>query len=566
MTLNWLEKIGDWNPQLWREVKGHLKPRNVIIPVAISLVGQCLLFVYFYSQLPVDKIENDVYSRYCTGSGSYSKRCLKDAAGNLVINWSLWWHDLFIVLSLISIFALLAAGTYMLISDLSKEERRSTLNFIRLSPRSAVSILTGKLLGVPILLYLVAVLAVPLHLWAGLSAQISLAKIFSFYGILTASCIFFYSGALLCSTVSAERGEALAWLSAGAVLVFLWLTMALAMSWVPLNSPSTWLRMLSPLDSTFHLFPSSEGDLQGLLGLQWYYLPIGASVASLVGFTLLNYGLWTYWIWQALRRCFRNPNGTILSKRQSYLLVACFEVMLLGFVAQGQEAYAFSNSLAGVILFNLLLLFGLIAILSPHRQALIDWARYRREGGSQRKGFWNRALVQDLIWDEKSPAVVAMAINLAIATTLVALWILLVLPKSGDLSSGSGDEIKGLFAVAFFVSLMLIYATIAQLMLLIQTKKRSPWPAGTVGAAIFLPPLFLGMSGINPYENPTPWLFSTFPWVGIEHAATTTIFMALLSEWGVLVLLNLQLTRQLRRAGESASKALFANRPSLPAG
>jgi hypothetical protein len=247
------------------------------------------------------------------------------------------------------------------------------------------------------------------------------------------------------------------------------------------------------------------------------------------------------------------------------MLVACFEVMLLGFVVQGQQASAFSNSLAGVILFNLLLLFSLIAILSPHRQALIDWARYRREGGSQGKGFWNRALVQDLIWGEKSPAVVAMAINLAIATTLVMLWILLVGSTSGDWSSGSGDEFKGLFAVAFFVSLMLIYATIAQLMLLIKKKKRSPWAAGTVGAAIFLPPLFLGMSGINPYDNPTPWLFSTFPWAGIEHAATTTIFMALLSEWGVLVLLNLQLTRQLQRAGESASKALFAGRPSLPA-
>jgi hypothetical protein len=216
-------------------------------------------------------------------------------------------------------------------------------------------------------------------------------------------------------------------------------------------------------------------------------------------------------------------------------------------------------------LFNLLLLFGLIAILSPHRQALIDWARYRREGGSQGKGFWNRALVQDLIWGEKSPAVVAMAINLAIATTLVMLWILFVGPTSGDLSSGSGDDFKGLFAVAFFVSLMLIYATIAQLMLLVKKKKRSPWAAGTVGAAIFLPPLFLGMLGINPYENPIPWLFSTFPWVGM-NAANTTIFMALLSEWGVLVLLNLQLTRQLRRAGESASKALFAGRPSLPAG
>jgi ABC-type Na+ efflux pump permease subunit len=84
------------------------------------------------------------------------------------------------MLSVIGIFALIVIGTYLLISDLAHEERRGTLNFIRLSPQSPENILVGKLLGVPILLYLVAVLAVPLHLWAGLAAQISLMRILSF--------------------------------------------------------------------------------------------------------------------------------------------------------------------------------------------------------------------------------------------------------------------------------------------------------------------------------------------------------------------------------------------------
>ena len=49
--------------------------------------------------------------------------------------------------------ALLVMGTYLLIADLSREERRGTLNFIRMSPESAKNILLGKLLGVPILVY-----------------------------------------------------------------------------------------------------------------------------------------------------------------------------------------------------------------------------------------------------------------------------------------------------------------------------------------------------------------------------------------------------------------------------
>jgi len=57
-----------------------------------------------------------------------------DNQGNFVINWQMWWLDLFTWLSLIGIFALLVAGTYLLISDLAHEERQDTLNFIRLSP------------------------------------------------------------------------------------------------------------------------------------------------------------------------------------------------------------------------------------------------------------------------------------------------------------------------------------------------------------------------------------------------------------------------------------------------
>jgi len=101
-------------------------------------------------------------------------------------------------------------------------------------------------------------------------------------------------------------------------------------------------------------------------------------------------------------------------------------------------------------------------------------------------------------------------------------------------------------------------------MLLMKTNKRSLWATATVAALNVLPPMILGVLSIDSYKNPTLWLFSTLPWVGIEQAATTTMFMALLSEWAVLVLLNLQLTRQLRSAGESASKTLFASRPALP--
>jgi hypothetical protein len=617
MQLNWLDRIGDWNPQLFREIKGRLKVRNVALAVATSLLGQLVLFLFWLGQVP--NSENtywgepycrlrDTYlanqqqsrqlqgqyrqlqqqfSRY-SGSEHYDPEKIQQLKGSIqehkeriedlqklqwgticppdAIDTQLWWHDhypkIFASLSVFVLFALLVVGTYMLISDLAREEHRGTLNFIRLSPQSPQSILSGKMLGVPILLYLAVVLTVPLHLWLGLSAQIPLVEIISFWLVLVASCAFFYSAALLFGLVSSWLGGFQAWLGSGAVLFFLWVA-----NYKPIDdTPLDWLNLFCPsvvlpylvdrTGSEYTPFPFSDGVIQNW---EWFNLPLGATGVTVVIFVLLNYGLWTGWIWQALKRCFCNPNATILSKRQSYWLVTCFEVVILGFATRKGQGYYFGSPdiyttplLVGC--FNLLLLLGLIAVLSPHRQALQDWARYRRESVSTRKGFWHRTLVKDLIEGENSPSLIAIAINLVIAITPFLVWILL-------LPTEYIEKIKGLFAVAFFISLMMIYASIFQLMLLMKTQKRSLWATGTIAALNVLLPIILGVLSIDTYTNPTLWLFSTLPWVGIENATTTTMFMALLGEWGVLVLLNLQLTRQLRRAGESASKALFARSP-----
>lgn len=95
-------------------------------------------------------------------------------------------------------------------------------------------------------------------------------------------------------------------------------------------------------------------------------------------------------------------------------------------------------------------------------------------------------------------------------------------------------------------------------MLLLKTPKRSFWAIATVGAVIFLPMIFLVMLGVQPQKAPILWLVSTFPWNALEYATIPTIFIALLGEFSLLVLLNFQLTRQVRLAGESATKALLA--------
>jgi hypothetical protein len=72
--------------------------------------------------------------------------------------------------------------------------------------------------------------------------------------------------------------------------------------------------------------------------------------------------------------------------------------------------------------------------------------------------------------------------------------------------------------------------------------------------------MILEFLGISAWKNPTVWLFSTFPWSAIQYSGVTTIFMAFLAQLSVLALLNFQLTKQVRLAGESATKALLAGR------
>ena len=614
MPLNLLDRIGEINPQLFRELKGRLKVRNVAIALGTSLLGQLVFFLYWLGQLPgkdtpissdycrlrdtyllsqrpLIKLQNEYYylegelSRYSEPK-HFDPEKVQQLKGSLqalkgkiealpesplsncppdAINYQRWWQDNYLdifpsfsVIVMFVMFALLVVGTYMLISDLVREQRRGTLNFIQLSPQTTLSILLGKMLGVPILLYLAVLLIVPLHLWLGLSLQLPLVRIFCFYAVVVASCAFFYSGALLFGLVSSWFSGFQSWLGSGAVLAFLWLVRNRLID----HTPTDWLNLFCPSValSYVHGLTYTEyyryGDFSfsgtAIHRWEWFDLPLGESEVCVFIFVLLNYGIGTYWIWQALNRRFHNPDATLVSKQQSYLLSACVAVVSLGFAVQSPTAgYSSFDNFISLLSLNLLLLVGLIAVLSPHRQDCTDWARYRRKKAS--------ALIKDLIWGEKSPAVVAIAINLSITSVPMAVWILFwpVAPK--------GDRtMEALLGLVLILSLILIYATLTQLMLLMKTNKRAIWAAGTVVAANVLPPSILMLLSLYPDSAGKwvgLWLFTTAPWDALKYVSAMLVIQALLVQWSILGLLNWQLTRQLRRIGESESKALFAGHP-----
>lgn len=558
MIANSIERITERNPQLTREWKGRLTPKNSAIATALSIVGQILLYLYFQDRLPTTAGLN----RYCTGKPpeellqtfGYLKNtyCIHDLNGQWMIVPELWWLDIFISLSIIGIFALLVVGTYQLIADLSTEERRGTLNFIRLSPRSAREIFLGKILGVPVLLYWVAIFAVPFHLFSGFSAGIPIPLILAFYAVLVAACGFFYSVAIAFALVGQWLGSFQAWLGSGFVLLFLFYTSLLTLSgYGSFGNPLDWLNLFYPgavlpyLVRSTYLPPDAVdymnfGQLSRLL---WYGQSLWRFPISGIGFILFNYALWTYWLSKALARRYQNPLATLIDKTRSYAMTGCFCVLALGFVIQTLEPRYLFDNFAIVTTFLALFALFLTFALTPSRQTVQDWARYRhREKGKQNS-------LKALLFSDKSPATLAIAANLAIAlcSLLPAIWV-----------SPLGDyKLATLGGLLLAVNMILLYAAIAQLVMLWKTNKRSLVAGGTIATLVTFPILCLGIFAIGPNEAPIFWSFTAFPMLAARYVTTGSIAFAVFGQWIGLTLVSWQINRQVRQLGASATKTLL---------
>lgn len=568
MTL--MDNFLEWNPQLFREIKGRLKTRNVVIISLFAIATQGLIAFIYFSQLPIANLPEQ-NSRYCFKFVDvYShNRCESDLLGNWMINWQLLWLDIFITLSIVGIFGLLVVGTYLLITDLTKEESKGTLNFIRLTPQSATNVLLGKILGVPILLYLFVLLAFPLHLIAGVNAKISLNLITAFDLVIIASCAFFYSFALLLSLINSKLTGFKPWLGSGIVLFFLFITNNIIFSgYTVSNTPGDWLTLFHPAWVLPYLFndtylPNREIyylDLKNISQLLFYGQSFWHQASLGFSLIILNYCLWTYWLWQGLKRRFHNPVSTLLSKSQSYWFTACFTAVALGFTLQTTKEYNLFANFSMLQCFLLIMFLGLIAALSPHRQTLQDWARYRKGSSSEfnskfgGRGFGlgkhGKLLWHELIFGEKSPSTVAIGINVAIA-------VIYILP-SLVLFPFADKTLPAFWGLILTANIILIYAAIAQWFLTMKTQKRAIWAAGSICALIVLPPILLGIASIAPESSPAIWLFTFIPTIATEYVNASTVIMIILGQWLAIALVSLQMTRKLRQAGASETKILLS--------
>lgn len=260
MLFNWLLQLSDRNPQLLREIKGRVKTRTVLVTLALSLVTQLLIVGHNWQRL----------------DSAYGERVSQ-------LMWRSCWFEISNTTMWVALTLLLFLGSYLLVRDIASEEQRGTLDFVRLSPESGQSVLLGKLLGVPILLYWAIALALPLHLWAAATAGLPLLAIVGMYLLSIVFCVFVYTFSLL---------HSLSW---GAKAKGMYVMPLVGMVYVVLQ-----LLGLYWSDQCRQLIEAEANRLY------WSILP-NIWVLGLIGFLLLSLSALSIWFWRLCIYRFHHP-------------------------------------------------------------------------------------------------------------------------------------------------------------------------------------------------------------------------------------------------------------------
>lgn len=554
-----IDQLGNWNPQLFRELKGRFTPRNMAIAVGVSVATQFMMCLFYLSALPA-ALDINAYSRYCLGPhDSYmnsTRQCfLKNGAWD--IDWQLWNFDLFIGLSLLGMGILLIIGSHLINADLAKEEKRGTLGFVRLSPQPAQSLILGKLLGVPSLIYLGVAAALPLHLIVGLNAGISVPWIGMVDLMAIAACVTFFSMAALWSFVGQEFfGEFQAWLYSGVVSLYLF-SMTIASFEGGFRSQNTWdwLRLLYPANVFYYLVEHNSLAWQTIdyfspdswFETRWYGAAVWQMGLMGLGFIFLHYALISLWAWQGIKRRFYDPQTPVISKKMGYSIAIFVTILMTGFAYGSLDpikgGYAVQTNFEILQAFYFVLFVGLAILMTPTRQRVQDWQRFRHQG------MFAHRLWADLLWGNRSPALVAIALSLMITTGFMAIVVL-----NSPLVS---DKMLILSGLALQMGTLLILASLIQFIFL-QRQKRSIWLVGTLGGLGVIPFLLFVIFHERISAIAILGFFSAFPLVAAGEFFSGLILWSIAGQWLAIAAGTVILQKHIRRLGDSELKTLVA--------
>lgn len=489
-----IDKIGDRNPQLFRELKSRLTGNSLIAAVVISILIQVIGIGLFLAD---------------------------DSSFNNKI------HSNFNFLNSMIPISLMLGGVYTIVSDFGREEKRGTFNFIRLTPQSARSIFTGKILGVPSLIYLGVLLTVPIHIVVGMCAGANLAVMLGWYCTMAVTTYLCLSFVVLYILYGGKH----------AILLTLFFS-------IPINI----FVGLYNFYSNLVIFQQFDGDGNSETLFSWFYLPISSNIFGCDILIICTFLAISYWLWTTIDRKYINLTNTSFKKADSYWMNIQFQFWLLGcalpIVAHSsvdRSNQAFSI-LAIFYSISAIWIYAIVALILPNKQTMQEWSREHFNHRDRHQ--YRQTIIQDLIWHDRSPIILAMLVNLLIPAIV---WGLCFAIFINDLDL----IIKSICGIIIVSILTLIHSIIINFICLrSSTKNVVTIPLIFIMSSL---PVYMGFIGlINPaYKDLSVamLMFSPFAWIAVAQLPILNIGMIMMGQLGILAGLNKIFQRRVQKLG-----------------
>jgi hypothetical protein len=508
------DRLGDWNPQLLRELKGRFTSNSLTFILIGSAMAQVLFGLWLVHG-------SDVQQRIDSGL--------------FCLNW---------LLPSVAIFS----GTYSLISNLNRERKSGTFDFIASSPQSGRSIFLGKLLGVPSLVYLVILSVIPLHLGLALVSGASLWLMLLWYlsvgsigyVCLVATCLYSLYGGKF------------------AIVYALFIS--------------------QPISTVLFFYNYYLSDAIGnsttiraeILNLTWFYLPIGDNVWLFYSFTSVTLIAITNCLWVVVDRKYVDLTATAIDKKDSYAINFGMQLWLLGFALPLMKLTDNDGNFYILWTFQTISTVWIICtlpMLLPNRRSLQEWiVEWQQQHGKLWLFDWREpTLRHELIWHDRSPALVAVGINLAIAAIV---WTIVTVI---GFSLSPNIDLFGKFIIGVIMSsiLTLIYTALVHSQCLRAHRTNSEViPFILLMSSLPLVCSFFLIAGwssgaIYQQLSLVSLLFSPFFWMGIIQLSYPAIALTALFQLGILMGSLKMFDRQLLKIGAAHMRAIEQQKLSL---
>ncbi|MBT9312022.1 ABC transporter permease [Leptothoe kymatousa] len=551
----WKQKVED----LARTVDGRLVPnyydpltpeRQKLINTTIELELHNPERGYYSVTVPRVAVARQ-YSSYCVLVNSFhGESCaVSQDKQSYQLNWSRWYSDIYTGLSALIIFPLMGLGVFMLANNLAQEKRRGTLNFLQLSPRSAFTILSGKLLGVPVCLYLAIGLLFPLHWMIGFNAGYTVGHLLGFDLTLMGQTLIFYLATLLIG-LSISQPMVLGlmpWLLAAGVMGFNWIMIFYVGSGEFARNTEAhvllWSVLFSPFSSLAY-FNFAQAAVKSNVNL--VFGDFRLNFVEYVALALVHGMGWCALLGHGLERRFSNADMTLLKRRFSYPLTLVFAVLMVGLTGTRVSNADVPFHLVLIGFFSLVYCIALMVALSPARQTLKDWTRFRHAKPAHER----LSLPTDLVLGETSSPVVAIALNLLLLTSLVVIAFVGIYPHFLPTTL---EALMFFGCILMFVGSILFSTLVSQTFLMFPRKKNWMWlsAVGSISCLTF-PSISMIMVIVVHAPSPAHTHLLGLP----APVAILALPLSLLST--LTMILGVVHTRQLMRSGRSESQQLLS--------